>query len=327
MYFSPEPHWKMYGIKSRKAYIDKFVIKGRFHDAVHKDVLKSYKTVEYLMAHAYYHWPMYDEALKKLLGIFEMAIKLRCKELNISLETIDRNGKKRKRFLGSLIKSLCDKGYPDALKSTMDRLRSLRNHHSHPDRHSFAGATSSGSIKPIVNLLNQLFLPVDSFIEKQTVQNEFKSALAHYTNKLLIVPYDRAPVLMYNPRLISSEKLNNEWFHFITFEAVVNNPKEYLNGGMALLPPTTILGTVEFEGNSIHAYQFETNSVIEIKVTSKEENIMRWEKQVEAFNTLEGMDKYSLTSIVESTIHKRLNDWVYHLCWPSMEERLKDVDQ
>jgi len=42
---------------------------GHFHAQVPDDIQESYKTVEYLMAHAWYHWPMFDEMIAITHGL------------------------------------------------------------------------------------------------------------------------------------------------------------------------------------------------------------------------------------------------------------------
>jgi len=75
-WYRPDELWKIFpSIKSRKDFMRNWVIWGNFHSGVPKDILNSFETAEYIMAHAWYHWPMYDAALVKVLGILEMAVK------------------------------------------------------------------------------------------------------------------------------------------------------------------------------------------------------------------------------------------------------------
>src|SRR5690606_13639277 len=132
-YYTPDSIWSDFKIENQEDYIKKFVIKGNFHSGVHEDVVKSYKTVEYLMAHAYYHWELYDQVLVKLLSIFEMAVKLRSKELNNPLQFQTKNEKTMDKKLVQLIDELKNFGYPAYLIRDLHWLRTLRNIESHPD--------------------------------------------------------------------------------------------------------------------------------------------------------------------------------------------------
>lgn len=139
-YYTPDPVWSVQNISNLIDHQKKLVITSSFHDQVHNDILESYKTVEYLMAHSYYHWPMYDEARRKILGIVEMAIKLRSQQLNNSLEYFDKRKRNRKKILAQLINELTNYGYPQPLINRLHWARELRNSDSHPDRHGFGGA-------------------------------------------------------------------------------------------------------------------------------------------------------------------------------------------
>ena len=88
-------------------YCVKSVVKGLFHPSVPKDVIDAYEVAEYMMAHAYYHWPLYDESFTKLLLITEMAIKIRCVHFGIPVEEKRKNGTLRDRHLEQLIIDVC----------------------------------------------------------------------------------------------------------------------------------------------------------------------------------------------------------------------------
>src|SRR5690554_2604864 len=93
-YFEPDSRWKLYQVFSLEEYVEKFVVKCKFHKDVPADIQDAWQTVEYLLAHAYYHWPMYDEGFKKALLIVEMAVKLRAKELDIPLKNQNNRDKR-----------------------------------------------------------------------------------------------------------------------------------------------------------------------------------------------------------------------------------------
>src|SRR5687767_6120314 len=118
-YFEADLTWNTFGVISKEDYVSKFVFEGKFHSAVPQDIIDSFETAEYMMAHAYYHYKMYDEALKKMLAIFEMAVKLRCTEMGIELEVSSKKWKTKKRRLFDLIDDLMAQGYPQVLKNSM----------------------------------------------------------------------------------------------------------------------------------------------------------------------------------------------------------------
>lgn len=91
-YFEPDVRWEMSNITNKEQFENQVVVKGHFHDQVPAEVVDAFKTVEFLQAHSYYWWPMYDEAINKALRILEMSVKLKAKELNIPLEFTNVKG-------------------------------------------------------------------------------------------------------------------------------------------------------------------------------------------------------------------------------------------
>jgi hypothetical protein len=76
-FYTPDTRWDFYQISDEEEFAEKLVIEGVFHQEVPEDVIEAYETTEYLMAHLYYYWPMYDEAFNKVLFTIEMGIKLK----------------------------------------------------------------------------------------------------------------------------------------------------------------------------------------------------------------------------------------------------------
>jgi hypothetical protein len=154
-WYEPDPTWPALGFVTRESYVGHMVEPGVFHAEVHEDVVKSYRTAAHLMALAWYHYPMYDEALKKLTGIMEMAVKLRCQQKGIALTVgVD---KPRNKPLVQLIDELCVHPEATDLKERLHWARRIRNFQAHPEHHSFGGIAMSPAIKPLVSILNLLF--------------------------------------------------------------------------------------------------------------------------------------------------------------------------
>lgn len=154
-YFEPDPLMSYYQIHSGEEFVKAYLVKGDFGTDVPVDVKESYKTAEYLMAHAYYHWPMYDEACWKVLSIYEMAIQFRCKELGIEI----KNSKEWKKNLDVLHKELIQELQLDEFQYTFDWVRKLRNDLAHPKIHSFGGPSYKMHIEMIVKFIKKIFEP------------------------------------------------------------------------------------------------------------------------------------------------------------------------
>lgn len=161
-YHIPDPRWEVFGYKTYESYLDKYLVRAKFHKNVPEEVVEAYTTVEYLIAHAYYFYPMYDEAISKLLKIVEMAVKIKCLQLNIPITT----DKKRKsdgaiikfdRKYKKLIDDVCKAEPEKKLERSMHGIRELRNMLMHPERNSFAGGMGIPSVYSCVLLLNKIF--------------------------------------------------------------------------------------------------------------------------------------------------------------------------
>jgi hypothetical protein len=160
VYHTPDETWKVFGFHTYESYIQHYLIKGNFHNKVPQDILDAYTTVEYLIAHAYYYYPMYDEAFSKSLRIIEMAIKIRCAELKIELmHEVKVKGKPKiiKKDLKRLIHDLSKKEKGKDFDNSLNGLRELRNSNMHPDMNAFMGGMSRSVMIACVDTINLIF--------------------------------------------------------------------------------------------------------------------------------------------------------------------------
>lgn len=154
-WYSPDSRWPALGFATREAYAASLVITADFHAGVPVDIVEAYNTAAHLMALAWYHYPLYDEAIRKLTGMVEMGVKLRCQHLGIATTVGVTTA--RPRPLAELIEVLCRAPEAAALKAQLHRARSLRNSQAHPEHQSFGGIAMSVAVVPLVQLLNDLF--------------------------------------------------------------------------------------------------------------------------------------------------------------------------
>ena len=152
-YFEPDPIFAFYQIHSEEEYLNQYLVKADFGTEITEDLKNSYKTAEYLMAHAYFHWPIYDEALWKVLGIYKMAIKFRCKELGIELK---KSNQKEKRLV-DLQKELMNSLQVEEFQFAFDWIRNLRNGLAHPEIHSYGGPSYKMHIEMILMFIKKIF--------------------------------------------------------------------------------------------------------------------------------------------------------------------------
>lgn len=169
-WYQPDVIWKALGILDRDVFVRRCVFAGCFHAKVPEDIVRAYDTASHLMAQAWYHYPLYDEAIAKLLFTVEIAVKLRCQHAGIAQTTTNAAGRTRSIRLQVLIDQLLTKEpyKGQFLGQWLHSVRELRNTFAHPDHYSYGGISLRHHILPLLNLLNFLFLE-ESAIQEAAV--------------------------------------------------------------------------------------------------------------------------------------------------------------
>ncbi|KAA3600949.1 MAG: hypothetical protein DWQ06_09005 [Calditrichaeota bacterium] len=271
-YFEPDERWKaFFGIKSREEYLQNYLIKGHFHEDVPKDVVEAFITVEYLLAHSYYLWQMYDEAFRKALLTLEMAIKLKAKLLKIDLRFNDKRNKKRPKTLVRLINEICNKEHLEELKYQLNRSRKIRNSQVHPESNSYMGAVggSGRNIRLFVVVLNHLFQNDDWHLARYKEKKKLEEFLLVFGKELLILEIGlvKGP-LIYN--FINFELVENTLF--LSCNPVLQNTYEMLS--KKTFPSSIFLVLKDYNCSESEISGFNSkNQKVRLYKTSKKANL------------------------------------------------------
>ncbi|MES2589238.1 MAG: hypothetical protein V4622_09665 [Bacteroidota bacterium] len=314
-YYTPDPIWSSFKIENQEDYVKEYVIKGNFHDGVHKDVVRSFKTVEYLMAHAYYHWELYDQVLVKMLSIFEMAVKLRSQEINNPLEFQDRNGKTQDKKLVRLIDELKNFGYPSYLIHDLHWLREIRNTEAHPDRHSFAGAMKKVAIMPGLNMINRLFLAAGKLAlqeEKNTLLLKNKNI---FTNDVFIYSYKGRNFLIHDLEFLANIELKIHDCEYWKANPILTDTFESYNGMKFSNPFIFFFTNVRIENGNLLATDFHTNESVILHKTTAEINIKMYQTHMEGLEKLEQTPKFALAASHRNYLNTYLEEFIYTNSW------------
>ena len=188
-WYDPDDRWEVWGIKTKGEFVDKFVVPGKFHGRVPKDVVVAFDTVTHLMAYAYYHYSLLDVAMEKALLIMEMAVKLKAERLGIELK---RKPSKRNevydKTLNEIIGEVCKYKEIAFLKPEFDRARQWRNTKMHPKNHTISGPIGypHRNAMLFVNVINKFFMSNKelSFMDKR--QRELKEKLKKFNYGLFV---------------------------------------------------------------------------------------------------------------------------------------------
>lgn len=267
-YQEPDPIWAIFSILDFESYEKAFVVESRFHKDVPEDVVKSYAVAEQIMAHAYYYYPMYEEALMKLLRTMEMAIKMRCGPLGIDLTS----GKKRRKELYQLIEDVSGAEADKELKNILQRLRELRNFFMHPERDSLYGTVAFTPIKNCVIVLNALFLPAQYFSDAKTERERVKGLWYAFEKGLFVLEYDEFRYVVYQSEVDEVYWAGEEWVYCCAFHAVPANIRKNLDNDHFPCPFVLLLKNLKFEENMLEAVEAETGKPLFLSVNEHPDN-------------------------------------------------------
>lgn len=191
-WYEPDTRWDLYA-KDKEDFEVKFVVEGKFHKNVPEDIVTDFETVSYLLAHSYYHWPMFDEAMSKVLLIMEMAIKLKAKELEVPT----KKGKRDKRLV-DIINSVFENEHLRFLKPDFDRARNFRNIKMHPDKLMYMGAIgfTDANARLFVNTINLLFLDIDKLNTLHNNIDQIDPQILPYQKGLHVLEFKDQKILI-----------------------------------------------------------------------------------------------------------------------------------
>jgi len=310
-YYIPDSIWSSFGINTQEEYIERYVIRSKFHADVHDDIIKSYETAEYLMAHSYYHWPMYDEAKKKLLGIFEMAVKLRNAELANDLTFKDKKGKIHQKKLNRLIDDLGNFGYPEGYIKELHWIREHRNSEAHPERHGFGGAILMRNFYLIINSINELFMHPDKVLEPIEKYHLLVKKHADSLEGLYVVPFEGQSILAYNPVILRCWKIKEKWVTALYFQYVFQDTKVFIESHIDPKPLLFILSDINFAKEEIKALNIENSEKITFQKTLSPENIEHYNKHLAELQQTNDMDRKSYNFIQQRDVNHAIEVSIY----------------
>jgi hypothetical protein len=304
---------------TKEAFAEKQVVRGHFHALVPEDIVKSYKTVEYLMAHAWYHWPMFDEALRKLLGMVEMAVKQRsvALEIDMDFEYSDKYGKKKKgkKNFYRLIEDLSGKEPQKALKNWLHDVRWLRNHFSHPDGKTLMGGLVIGKIKNIINLINLIFLDEEVCKAAKEKSAHFEEAHADFKDGLFILEQGKARFLVTEMKVLEAFQAKSDWVCICFFCPVFMDAFNHLSNHT--YPPHPILALMQLDVKEgvFEANDFETGAPVKLYPTTHPDNqtaLRIFQEELEQLNS----EDHSLFHVhLADECGGKVRDLMYQLRW------------
>lgn len=293
--------WELLGINSEEKYIERFIVKGKFHDDVPEEIKIGFQTVEHLMAHAFYHIELYNEAFNKCMRLFEVSLKFKCQQIGVSIT----NSNSREKSLNNLIHELCRKPNYNSLKNQYNWFRQLRNMEMHPSGGGYLGAffNHTSKFKLFVNIINHLFLEENKLSNLLRIQETVHNSINSFNKKFYTVLINDKKYLIKN--IINHKIINckNETALVIIVSPVLTDTYNYLSQYSS--KPLNILVNDFTIGNNSIVGKTENKFFFELTTDNKEENI----KTVSIFdNDLERLDDITRSNYEIHLKHRALLD-------------------
>ena len=314
-YHKPAAQWNIFGIPDFESYCEKSVVKGLFHKSVPKDVVDAYEVAEYMMAHAYYHYPLYEEAFSKLLRITEMAVKLRCKELGIDLTAtkivknkpvvVDKN-------FNSLINELSSKEPLKNIKAGLHWLREKRNSHMHPDSHTYMGSMTYGIIKVGVTVLNKIFIPEQNLLSFRNQLATIQTHLSSFNQGPSV--FIKKGYLIERIEVRDALQINGKWFYFVLIHPITDQIAVQIEKNDQVPPETFVVDEFFLDAEKLTMRDVNTTETITCYRTTKPENIATYNLFITERNAAEA-NIIRFSFIPGDMPVGKHNDFLYEWLW------------
>jgi hypothetical protein len=302
----PDGRWVILGFQDFTTYCKATLVEGLFNPIVPKDVNEAFLMAEYMMAHSYYHYPLYHEAFSKVLRIFEMAIKLRCRQLNIDLEHTKKGGPaKIKKTLKMLMDDLIKAEPAKELNKQFEVARSLRNSTMHPDRHLYSGVMTKNYIKQAVILLNSIFVPESQFKLISGQLRIIKAALNRFQDGLFVLMYNGKKYLIEKADVEAGICVNEEWEYLLVGYPVMLNIK----------PLTFAVSNLNVSNQDIKAIEVCSGETILIEIATELANLNLYAEYKKELNRVNERERAMYKHNTSNEVEQSETDFLYKRFW------------
>lgn len=314
-YHNPDTRWEIFSFNNFEEYGASAVVKGKFHTCVPQDITEDFLMAEYIMAHAYYHYPLYHEAFFKVLRTIEMAVKWRCKQLNISFEFTNNQNKLQKNVLARLMDDLVKAEPLKELKQQFKSARSLRNSMMHPERFVFSGAMSKGYIKQSVTLLNTLFLPEKTFSLFGNELQRKQTMIGAYRENLLVLEASGMKYLLSGITVEAAVQIKNEWSYLLIGYPVMLNTFKNLTNHSYLKPLSFSVIDIGIINDTVEVLVEGHRNKVFIYPTNNSDDVSKYEAYFLALKTIDEKEKLMYQHNTNHEVGKIENDFWYEKLW------------
>ena len=303
-YLKPDKIWSYLGVKSEEEFKDRYLLKGKFHSLVPEKIIKDYEVVERITFYSYFHYPLLDEAFSKSTRLFEASVTLKLENLGIKKNGFEPLHSKLKRL---------EKYTSQGLYDLWKQAKEIRNDFAHREAGVSIGIVLINAFKHNLNMINSLFLNLETIEEKENQFNVLLNQSEHFENGFFILEYQNKKILVRGAKPYTSGifKLTGQslWvFIPITGEKDIEKSSD--------LPKSFILRleNVIIDETCLLATCPTTTEQIKLIDTSKPENIEKFiqhDKRIELLEAKTSTVSLEYMAMLHHNILKEVSSFLY----------------
>jgi hypothetical protein len=306
-FHTPDSMWEVWNINSHKDFIDKYMVKGKFHSNVPDEIQKEFEVVERLLCYSYYSYPLIDEAFSKATRTFEAAVKKRLEVLDISI-------KKNASSLNQMLEKLEQHTSPQLI-TEWHKARRVRNIFAHPNPGQLFGITVFRSFIQMVNILNTLFLDKKQVEKNEALLAKLKQETSSYNNGLYKLEIDDKAFLVWSIIPHYAFKTKNGLKSFWVFHPVLTYFPQTSDKLDFSLPICLRLEKVKYSKNKIVAINLKDNKTIKVSLTDKIENKNALAKHKTLLGSCDIEVRKMYWHFLDTELANEIVKFIYHECW------------
>lgn len=306
-FHTPDSIWEVWNVNSHEEFMDRFMVKGKFHSNVPDEIQKEFEVVERLLCYSYYSYPLIDEAFSKVTRIFEAAVKKRLELLGITT-------KKNSTTLNIMLDKLKEHT-SNQLITEWHKARKVRNIFAHPSPGQRFGITVFSSFIQMVNILNTLFLDKKQIEKNESLLSKLKQKTSNFNNGLFKLEIEDKAFLIWSIIPHYAYKAKNGIKSFWVFHPVFTYFPQTSEKMDFSMPIYLHLEKVEYSKNKIIAINSQDNKTIKVSITDKQENkdALANHKQLLASCEVEVRKMYFYH--LDTELAKNIVKFIYKECW------------
>ncbi|HOZ15659.1 MAG TPA: hypothetical protein PK784_12770 [Tenuifilaceae bacterium] len=307
-YLEPDSRWSLWHCKTHEEFIEKFLVKGKFHENVPESVVKAYEVVERIIAYSFFYYPLFDEAIAKTTRIFETAVKIRCEQLGIKFST--KGHIPLQQYINKL------KPHYPSLSEEWNRIKVLRNNLAHLDAHKFMGPINRFyAFQHLINNLNRLFITEDFAQIQNKHTQEIAEKSESFYNGVFVLECDNKRFLINGAKpykmIVNGDKSYSYWI----FSPVLREFSKSFNEYNINNPICKYLLNVEILDGCIKGIDLKNQQVVTLSITNNPQDIQNANKFIKDYSNADSSVQEQYEYDTKDFITKNYIQFEYEYLW------------